>query len=325
MSVKETATAKKGHTNWLLFLLGGLVALVGAFVQGKKFYRSWQRKELARIQGGGMMVETACGPVEYQVIGSGPAVLYAHGTPGGYDQGIAFSHFTGSDQCMYISPSRPGYLRTPLMSGASPEEQADLYVALLDALGIQQASIIGFSGGGPSALQFALRHPERCRGLVMMGAVIQRNDLLARRQTLSLLERLSADLVERLLVSDLLLYFAYPIARLIPYGAAVAGMLLSGAVYQLRKAGYENDLAQFAAIAEHLPLEKISVPTLVIHGTEDEDAPFADAQLLARTIPDVKLLALAGDHSAFYTYRKMVMPALRDFLTKTKCRRVLLL
>ena len=104
--------------------------------------------------------------------GQGPAVLLVHGSPGGYDQSRATANLFAIDHFTFIAVSRPGYLRTPLQQ-KSPEEQADLYAALLDALGIQKTGIMGFSGGGPSALQFAIRHPERCRGLIMLCAVSQ--------------------------------------------------------------------------------------------------------------------------------------------------------
>lgn len=214
---------------------------------------------------------------------------------------------------MFISPSRPGYLRTPLAAGASPAEQADLYAALLDALGIEQASIIGFSGGGPSALQFALRHPDRCRGLAMIGGIVQRNCYAERQQALPLWKRVPTQIVERLLVSDPFLYAVLPITRLLPRGAAVAGMLCSGALYHLRKAGYENDMAQFSAI-EAYPLERVVSPTLVIHGMSDEDVPFEDARLLESKISNIRVIAVEGDHSAFYTHAEMVMPLLSRFL-----------
>lgn len=277
-------------------------------------YRTWQQRELSRVLSGSLLIGTSVGLVEYQLLGSGPAVIYAHGTPGGYDQGVAFTRFLDEHHCTFISPSRPGYLRTPLDTGASPEEQADLYAALLDALGIDRASIIGFSGGGPSALQFAIRHPDRCRSLVMIGGIVQRHRREELQQSLPLLKRVSAQLTDRLLVSDPFLYLALPITRYIPAGDAVAGMLCSGSLYPLRQAGYENDLAQFARI-EHYPLEVIAVPTLVVHGTEDDDVPFNDAQLLVRKVPNVTLLAIAGSgHEGFYKSARTVFPLIRRFL-----------
>ena len=52
----------------------------------------------------------------------------------------------------------------------SPAAQADAYAALLDHLDIK-APIIGMSAGGPSAIQFALRYPDRCSGLVLIAGV----------------------------------------------------------------------------------------------------------------------------------------------------------
>ena len=65
------------------------------------------------------------------------------------------------DDFFWICPSRFGYLRTPIPQNASFEAQADAYAALLDHLHIEKAAIIGLSIGGPSALLFALRHPDR--------------------------------------------------------------------------------------------------------------------------------------------------------------------
>jgi pimeloyl-ACP methyl ester carboxylesterase len=298
-----------------LLLAGIFVTVPGALAFGVNSFQLWRRKEYTRIHKNSTIIGTAVGPVEYQRTGSGPAVLYVHGTPGGYDQGIAFARFFSDNRCTFISPSRPGYLRTPLASGPSPEQQADLYAALLDELGIQSASIIGFSGGGPSALQFALRYPDRCRGLAVVGGIAQRNCKYERVRTLPRWKQLFTEIVEHLLVSDPFLFSILPFTRFLYKGNAVAGMLSSGTLYHLRAAGYENDMAQFAAMGEY-PLEKITAPTLVVHGTKDEDVPFEDAELLIKKVPGATLLALeGGDHAAFYTYAKTVMPALQDFLT----------
>lgn len=67
-----------------------------------------------------------------------------------------------------IAVSRFGYLRTPLPADASAAAQADAHACVLDALGIRRAAVLGVSAGGPSALQFALRHPERTAALVLL-------------------------------------------------------------------------------------------------------------------------------------------------------------
>jgi pimeloyl-ACP methyl ester carboxylesterase len=51
---------------------------------------------------------------------------------------------------------------------ATPAAQADAFVALLDALGIDQIDVIGVSAGATSALQLALRHPERVKHLAVL-------------------------------------------------------------------------------------------------------------------------------------------------------------
>ncbi|WP_172632019.1 alpha/beta fold hydrolase [Dictyobacter arantiisoli] len=313
-TVKQMSVADILPKIWRLFCLSGsLTLLTSAFLGTRQSFRVWQRGEQQRIEQDGRIIETAVGLVEYQVVGQGPAILYAHGTPGGYDQGCAFSQFFDTSKCMLISPSRPGYLRTPLTSGASPEEQADLYAALLDALGIEQAGMIGFSGGGPSALQFALRYPERCSHLVMIGAIVRRYCPQETLQAQPFWQQHLARLTEYLLVSDLFLYCILPLIRLLPFGHIMAGMLCSGTIYHLRKAGYENDQKHFAAMEEY-PLEQIVAPTLIVHGTHDEDVPFSDAELLLAKVARGRLVPmLKGNHATFFLQAKILIPIIQKF------------
>jgi pimeloyl-ACP methyl ester carboxylesterase len=69
-----------------------------------------------------------------------------------------------------IAMSRFGYLRTPMPLDASPAARADAHACVLDALDIPRAAIAAGSAGAPSAMQFALRHPERCSALVLVPA-----------------------------------------------------------------------------------------------------------------------------------------------------------
>jgi pimeloyl-ACP methyl ester carboxylesterase len=82
----------------------------------------------------------------------------------------------------------------------------------------------------------------------------------------------------------------------------------------LRKAGYDNDMEQFAAITRY-PLERITVPTLVLHGTSDYTVSFAEAEFVAGKVPHAKLVAIeGGDHTFYVTHKEQVVPSLRSFL-----------
>ena len=63
--------------------------------------------------------------------------LSVHGGLGGADQGRLIADWLAGEGYRILSPSRPGYLGTPLASGATVEEQADLLAALHDTLEIR--------------------------------------------------------------------------------------------------------------------------------------------------------------------------------------------
>ena len=140
------------------FLLGA--TFVGFALVSLGGFISWRRRVLTRVLRGGEIAETAKGPVEFAIAGTGPVILQLHGGASGYDQTLALSWDLHEAGFTVLTPSRPGYLRTPLTTGASPEQAADALAGLLDVLSIDQVCVMGTSGGGPTALQFALRHPR---------------------------------------------------------------------------------------------------------------------------------------------------------------------
>jgi 2-hydroxy-6-oxonona-2,4-dienedioate hydrolase len=120
-----------------------------------------------RVEHGGTLVETAAGRIEYAEEGSGEPLLMIHGAGGGYDQGL----LVGSDfgpGFRVIAPSRFGYLGTPVPQDCSPAAQADAHAALLDRLGVEKCVAAGVSAGAPSAIEFALRYPQRVSALILL-------------------------------------------------------------------------------------------------------------------------------------------------------------
>ena len=81
-----------------------------------------------------------------------------------------------------------------------------------------------------------------------------------------------------------------------------------------RLAGTENDVAITRSDLS-IDLEGIGVAVLVVHGTADRAAPFAQGQEMARRIPGAELLAIeGGDHVSIFTHREIVRPRVARFL-----------
>jgi pimeloyl-ACP methyl ester carboxylesterase len=145
-----------------------VVALAVVVALAWPSYRRDLDEARARATSGSEMAQTACGPIEYAALGSGPAVLLVHGAGGGFDQMLDAGREIAQRGFRVVLPSRFGYLRTPLPADASPAAQADAHACLLDALKIDRAAVVGVSAGAPSSMQFAIRHPRRCAALVLL-------------------------------------------------------------------------------------------------------------------------------------------------------------
>jgi pimeloyl-ACP methyl ester carboxylesterase len=265
---------------------------------------------------------TALGPIEYAVVGVGAPVLVLHGSPGGIDAAALMARFLPKEEFAAVLVSRPGYMDTPLGPNPSIDAEADLLAALLDRLGLDRVGVHCWSGGGPAAYRLAVRHPGLVRSIVAFAAVSR------------------AYPTPRLKLVDRLLLQTRPGNRLLSYVAAkqpqqfvtgvlategslsrpmlkervahvmanpqkrdfVVGLGLTAEQTAERRIGYDNDLREFAEITT-LQLDRISAPTLVVHGTADSDVPFEHGEFAASQIPGADLLRMeSGTHLAFYTH-----------------------
>jgi 2-hydroxy-6-oxonona-2,4-dienedioate hydrolase len=253
-------------------------------------FSSWRQRIARSLVADSVVIKTSRGLVEYADIGEGVPVLFLHGSPGGYDQILAGMVAKGMAGRAFraIIPSRPGYLRTPIDSGRTPAEQATLYDALLDALGVPRAFVLGASGGGPSALQFAILYPERCAGLILCEAAVRR---IAVRYF-----PIPAILVDALIF----LTRGRAAARLRASGVtdAVAIKIAQSAGdtvarFERRTLGMRNDF-QYYATMEDMALEAIRCPTLIVHGTLDRQVPVAHAEYAHAHIAGSRLQWIEG-------------------------------
>jgi 2-hydroxymuconate-semialdehyde hydrolase len=111
----------------------------------------------------------------YHDVGSGAPVLLIHGSGPGVTAWANWRLVLPelSKSCRVIAPDMVGFGYTERPAGVA--YTLDTWVAhllgLLDALGIEQADVVGNSYGGAVALALAIRHPQRVRRLVLMGSV----------------------------------------------------------------------------------------------------------------------------------------------------------
>ncbi|GAB92135.1 alpha/beta fold hydrolase [Gordonia rhizosphera] len=111
-------------------------------------------------------VTTRFGAVEYTEYGSGYPILVSHGIFHGCDGGLLSVRDTVRGRRI-IAPSRFGYLGSDIPDDPSVAGQADAFAELLDTLGLTAVDVIGISAGTSAAVQFALRHPDRVRHLII--------------------------------------------------------------------------------------------------------------------------------------------------------------
>lgn len=312
---------------WIAVVCGaGVVAALGLRAMASR----WNERTLAALRAASRTVKTRRGEIEYATAPTGSPVLISHGTLGGFDQGMVAAELILTPQFRPIAVSRPGYLRTPLAVGATPEGQADAFAALLDSLAIDRVPIIGISGGGPPALQFALRHPQRCTAVVLICAVTQRLTLPRRAMFAAQFPRVATSNTANWFVSLLYRRFPAPIVQQAftryERSSAVSdadrhdALRLMGTSVPVkpRFEGVMND-AKYLSTLDSYPLERITQPTLIIHGDSDEVVPIAHAEFAASKISGARLIAQEyGSHFASFLRAADTRAAIIDFLSSQK-------
>ena len=294
-----------------------LVALVFVLF-GAASMTAWQfHSDMARAREraalGGVLLQTRCGPIEYQEAGDGIPLLVVHGSGGGHDQGMALAGTLARQGVRVIAMSRFGYLGTAMPVDASVAAQAEAHVCLLDALGIERTAVMGGSAGAPSALQMALRHPDRVTALVLLVPIAWKP--MTEADSAAPMPAWLENTMVRLIASDFLFWAAIHAARdqvmqvvlatppeLLTHASAaeqtrVNDMLDHILPVSLRAKGVISD----TALSKHLapaPLESISTPTLIISARDDRFGTYAAAQYTANHIPGAKFIGFdTGGHT----------------------------
>ncbi|HEX4599904.1 MAG TPA: alpha/beta fold hydrolase [Gemmatimonadales bacterium] len=232
-------------------------------------------------------------PIRYIDAGTGLPVIFLHGLGASL---YAWRHTLGPVQAAgfrVIAFDNRGFgFSAKPAHGYDNAACTRLVVALLDSLHLSDAVLVGHSLGGAIAADVALAHPERVRGLVLLGAMGlgAREPLLFRVARWPLVGPVALafrgrGLTERLLRSayadptkvtpaDVDQYYA-PVAEP-DYGGALRGVL-----------------REFRTDALVGRLDRVQAPTLLLWGEEDRWVPPALGRLMATQIPRSAVLTVA--------------------------------
>ena len=157
------------------------------------------------------------------------------------------------------------------------ENTADDVAALLDFLQIPRADILGFSNGGTSALQVAIRHPAKVRRLVLASAIYRRDGM-------------PDGFFESMKTATL---------EVMPEALKEADRRVNPDPRH-QQALFDQDsqrMLHFKDIPEE-QIRAIHAPALVLNGDQDVVKP-EHALRLAHTIPGARLAILPGTHGAY--------------------------
>lgn len=262
------------------------------------------------------MLTTPSVQLYYEVHGNGPNLLFVSGLGGGtwswYGQ---IPYFSRHYRTIVFDNRGAGRSSMPPGPYAMKNFAHDT-LALLDHLDIDRCFMVGLSMGGMIAQETALKAPERFEALVLgcthpggPRKVSPSSQVLARftdNQGLS---------QEEIVTKNLPFFFSPEALEHCKEAVETYKAVQTSAPWQPQEAF----LSQLAAIqhfdASHR-LPHLSVPTLVVTGTEDVLVPSANAHLLASLLPHALLVELEGAGHAIHAECRDTLNALiHEFLT----------
>jgi pimeloyl-ACP methyl ester carboxylesterase len=259
------------------------------------------RERLAKFEPS--VIDTPFGRVEYAQAGDGPPVMVVHGVLGGFDFGVGVGRVNVPAGHRIIAPSRFGFFGSPLPPDPSPAAQADAFAALLDHLEIGELPVVAFSAGSSSAVQLALRHPERVSRLVLISPNSPHPEPLPKppRLLAPIIFSQPVFWVMRLLARSRLEGMSGTPAGFVPDECEHAALreIVDG-LFPVRPRArgtiYDSYIGNLD-IATY-PFESLTVPTLVVAAEDDTLAPYKDSRAMAERIPGARFVSVRrGGHA----------------------------
>jgi non-heme chloroperoxidase len=260
--------------------------------------------------------------IYYKEWGQGPVVTFSHGWPLSSDAWDGQLLFLAQHGYRCIAHDRRGHGRSSqASSGNDMDGYADDLAAVIDALDLKDATLVGHSTGGGEVARYLGRHgSKRIKKAILIAAV---PPLML--QTQANPEGLPMEVFDAIragVAGDRSQY--YEDLAIAFYGANRSGAKVSQGILDQfwlwsMQAGAKNAYESIKAFSETdftEDLKKIDVPTLVMHGEDDQIVPVHDsARKSARLIRGAKEIYYPGaPHGLTATHQDQVNADLLAFL-----------
>ncbi len=258
----------------------------------------------------------------YKDWGRGPVVTFSHGWPLNSDAWDGQMHYLAQHGFRVIAHDRRGHGRSEQASSNNDMNgYADDLAAVMETLDLKKVTMIGHSTGGGEVVRYIGRHgTKRVAKAVLIGAVpplLLKTEANPEGTPLDVFDGLRAALAKDR--SQFYKEFAIPFFGANRAGAKVSQGTLDQFWLWSMQGGLKNAYECIKAFSETdftEDLAKVDVPTLIMHGEDDQIVPIHDsAKMAAKIIKNVTTIYYAGaPHGLTVTHQDQVNEDLLAFL-----------
>lgn len=255
----------------------------------------------------------------------GPVVTFSHGWPLNSDSWESQMLFLASKGYRVVAHDRRGHGRSSQpWDGNDMDHYVDDLATVIDTLGLDDVTVVGFSTGGGEVARYIGRYgTDRVKKAVLVSAVpplMLKTAANPGGVPVEVFDGMrEASLANR---SQLYLDIASgPFFGFNRPGAEISRGLINSFWAQGMQGGHKNtydSIAAFSATDFTEDLKRFDVPTLIIHGDDDQIVPIERAgRAAARLIDDAQLIVYPGaPHGLTDTHKDRLNRDLLDFLEK---------
>lgn len=257
--------------------------------------------------------------IHYEVTGSGPAIVFAHGLGGNQmSWWQQVGHFAPTHTC--VTFAHRGFAPSSMPSGGpDPADFADDLAALSDALGLTRFHLVGQSMGGWTVVEYALRRTGRLAGAVLCnttGSIDFRQIPEPWRARIDPWDKASRASAAKLVSAGIHPGCGERMAREQPS--------MHWLYRQIDDMGHALDKDAFRPLLSQMrcrapaELATVGCPVLCIVGIEDILIPPFAQQAIASVAPNVQVATIeAAGHSAYFERAEAFNRLLAQFLAQT--------